>query len=1219
MSKNIRQAVSERILVLDGAMGTMIQQYKLTEEDYRGSKFANSEIPLKGNNDLLILTQPAIIEEIHHKYLEAGADIIETNTFNANRISLADYHQEDLVHEINTQAVKIAKQAAEKFTAQNPEKPRFVCGSIGPTNKTASMSPDVNNPAFRAVSFADLVDIYSEQVSALIDAGVDILLIETVFDTLNAKAALFAIESIQKERVTDIPVMISFTIADASGRTLSGQTLQAAIHSVQDFPIFSIGLNCSMGAKELAPYVYELNKLNPFHVSVHPNAGLPNQFGAYDQTADIMLEMVKPFMERSMVNIIGGCCGTNQAHIQKISEEAHKHKPRKLPKKDNKTRLSGLEPLTIDASINFVNIGERTNVAGSKKFARLIREKKYDEALAIARNQVENGAQIIDVNLDDAMLEAKPEMIHFLHLIVSEPDISRVPVMIDSSKWEVLEAGLQCIQGKSIVNSLSLKEGEEELIAKALLVKKYGAAMIVMAFDEKGQADSFERRTEICERSYTILTQKVGIEPQNIIFDPNVLTVGTGIEEHNNYAVDFINAVAWIKKHLPHAKVSGGISNVSFSFRGNNPVREAMHAIFLFHAINAGLDMGIVNPGMLQVYSEIHPELKEKIENVVLNRFPEATEQLIDFAESWKDEGKTSKKKDEWREEVVEKRLEYALKKGIPDFLQEDLDEARTKYSPTLGIIEGPLMDAMNVVGELFGEGKMFLPQVVKTARVMKQAVAILLPFIEEEKSDLSSSSSGKILLATVKGDVHDIGKNIVSVVLSCNNYEIIDLGVMVSTEKIIETALEENVDIIGLSGLITPSLDEMIHIAQEMESRNMHIPLLIGGATTSKIHTAVKIDTEYSDAVVYVPDASKSASVCSNLLSAKKDAYKADIKKEYTDLRHSYTNRKVAKFLSLQEAQNNKYAIDWTNTTIHEPSFIGVQVSLEEKIEQIIPSIDWQYFFHAWGIKGTFPEILRDTKAGAEAQKLYDDAQKMLQKIVTDQSIQAHSVVGFFPANSVEDDIEIYADEQRETVLATLYNLRQQTERAEGKANICLADFIAPKDSEKIDYIGLFAVTAGVGVDALAERYARNNDDYNAIMIKVLADRLAEAYTEFLHHNVRTDLWGFAPDEQLTNTEMLKEKYQGIRPAYGYPSCPDHSEKETLFSLLDVEENIGITLTESYMMQPTAAVSGLIFAHPESHYFGVGKINKDQLENYAQRKGMSVDEIKKNIPTNIG
>ena len=1214
----IHDILSKRILVLDGAMGTMIQQYKLNENDYRGTRFAHGDIPLKGNNDLLSLTKPEIIAEIHRKYLEAGADIIETNTFNANRISLADYNQEDLVTEINTASVKIARTLADEYTHKNPQKPRFVCGSIGPTNKTASMSPDVNNPAYRAVSFNDLVDIYSEQVRALIIAGVDLLMIETVFDTLNAKAALFAIDSVQEELGTEVGCMISFTIADASGRTLSGQTLQAAIHSVLHAPLLSIGLNCSLGAKELAPFVKELHEHCPFFVSVHPNAGLPNQFGEYDQTADIMHELVTPFMKNKMVNIIGGCCGTTDAHIKKICKEAQKHAPRIIPPLDYRTKLSGLEPLTIDKSINFVNVGERTNVAGSMKFARLIREKKYNEALSIARAQVENGAQIIDVNLDDAMLETKEEMVHFLNLIVSEPDISRVPIMIDSSKWEVLEAGLQCIQGKSIVNSISLKEGEADFLKKAHAIKKYGAAVVVMAFDEQGQADSRSRRIEICKRSYKLLTEKVHFPPQDIIFDPNVLTVATGIDEHNNYAVDFIETVSWIKYNLPYAKVSGGISNVSFSFRGNNPVREAMHSVFLFHAITAGLDMGIVNPEMLQVYDEIETELKQRIEAVILNTSADATENLIEYAETVKHSEKGEEKVIEWRTFSVEKRLGYALLKGITDFLQEDLDEARTLYSPTLTIIEQPLMAGMNVVGDLFGEGKMFLPQVVKTARVMKHAVSILLPHIEEEKSDLQSSSSGKIVLATVKGDVHDIGKNIVGVVLSCNNYEIIDIGVMVPMDKILDTAIAENADMLGLSGLITPSLEEMIEIAREMERRKMNIPLLIGGATTSKIHTAVKIDTEYSGAVIYVPDASKSAAICNNLLSDKKEEFIATIKQEYAKLRTMYSNRKVYEFLPIEAARANKFTIDWHNAPIYQPSFIGLHLERDCPIETIIPYIDWQYFFHAWEMKGKYPAILEDPEKGSEAQKLFADAQNLLTEIVQTKRIKAHSVVGFFPANSVEDDIEVYADEQGEQLLHTFYNLRQQTARPNNKANVCLADFIAPKDSGRRDYIGAFAVTAGIGADEWAQEFQKQGDEYSAIMIKILADRLAEAYTELLHHTVRTKLWGYAPNETLTPEEMIQEAYQGIRPAYGYPSCPDHSEKKNLFALLDAEENIKVKLTESYMMYPAASVSGLLFAHPDSHYFGIGKINTDQLQDYAKRKQKDVSEIKKLIPTNL-
>lgn len=1216
--KRIQDILQQRILVLDGAMGTMIQKYKLTESDYRGERFTNGHIPLKGNNDLLSISKPEVIREIQRKYLEAGADIIETNTFNANSISLADYNQQDLVHEINTVSVAIARELCNEFTAANPQKPRFVCGSIGPTNKTASMSPDVNNPAYRAVSFIDLVEVYTEQIHALIDAGVDLLMVETVFDTLNAKAALYAIERVQEQKNTDIPVMVSFTIADASGRTLSGQTLEACIQSVRHFNLLSIGLNCSMGAKELAPFVAVLNEHCPFNVSVHPNAGLPNQFGEYDQTADIMLEMVLPYLEKSQVNIIGGCCGTSDAHIRKIASITPNYKPRVLPQPDFVTRLSGLEPLYIVPEINFVNIGERTNVAGSIQFAKLIREKKYDEALSIARLQVENGAQIIDVNLDDAMLDAKEEMIHFLNLIVSEPEISRVPIMIDSSKWEVLEAGLQCVQGKCIVNSLSLKEGENEFLQKAQKVKQYGAALVVMAFDEQGQADSFERRIEICKRAYDLLTQKIGFAPNDIIFDPNVLTVATGIEEHNSYAQDFIKSVAWIKEHLPYAKVSGGISNVSFSFRGNNAVREAMHSVFLFHAIKAGLDMGIVNPGMLQVYEEISDALRTKIEAVIQNSSPQATEDLIEYAETVKQSQTTVQKVDAWREFSVEDRLAYALMKGIADFLEPDLTQARTVYKPTLKIIEGPLMAGMNKVGDLFGQGKMFLPQVVKTARVMKKAVSFLLPYIEEEKTDLQSSSSGKILLATVKGDVHDIGKNIVGVVLSCNNYEIIDLGVMCPLEKIIETAIAENVDIIGLSGLITPSLEEMIHVAAEMERRNMTIPLLIGGATTSKIHTAVKIAPHYSGAVIYVPDASKSAAVCSNLMGDNKQTYIAEIKKEYETLRSLYANRKVNDFISLGEAQTNAFRVDWNAFTPVQPPKLGLQVFTDYSIAELIEYIDWTYFFHAWEMKGKYPAILHDAEKGEEAQKIFADAQALLQTIVSQQKLKANGVVGIFAAQSCGDDICVYANNECTEHIATFHNLRQQTLRPNGQANMCLSDFIAPKESGKVDYIATFAVTAGIGADEWAQECAKNNDNYTEIMVKILADRLAEAFAECIHAKVRKELWGYAQNEQFSIEQLLHEQYQGIRPAYGYPACPDHSEKQTLFELLQVEKLCNVRLTESYMMYPAAAVSGLIFSHPEAAYFGVGKITDEQLHDYAKRKGVDAEYIKTVIPTNI-
>ncbi len=1216
--KRIQDILQQRILVLDGAMGTMIQKYKLTESDYRGERFKNGHIPLKGNNDLLSLSKPEVIREIQRKYLEAGADILETNTFNANSISLADYNQQELVREINMASVAIARELCNEFTQANPNKPRFVCGSIGPTNKTASMSPDVNNPAYRAVTFTDLVQVYSEQVDALIDAGVDILMVETAFDTLNVKAALYAIEQTQEKKKTDIPVMVSFTIADASGRTLSGQTLEACIQSVRHAKLLSIGLNCSMGAKELAPFVALLNEHCPFYVSVHPNAGLPNQFGEYDQTADIMLEMVMPFLEKSYVNIIGGCCGTTDTHIQKIASIVSNYKPRILPEPDFVTRLSGLEPLYIVPEINFVNIGERTNVAGSIQFAKLIREKKYEEALSIARLQVENGAQIIDVNLDDAMLDAKEEMIHFLNLIVSEPEISRVPIMIDSSKWEVLEAGLQCVQGKCVVNSLSLKEGEQEFITKAKKVKQYGAALVVMAFDEQGQADSYIRRIEICKRAYDILTKQIDFPPQDIIFDPNVLTVATGIEEHNSYALDFIKSVAWIKQHLPHAKVSGGISNVSFSFRGNNTVREAMHSVFLYHAIQAGLDMGIVNPGMLQVYEEIPQELREKIEAVILNTSPQATEDLIEFAETVKKTQNATQKIDAWREESVEDRLAYGLMKGIADFLEHDLTDARNIYKPTLKIIEGPLMAGMNKVGDLFGQGKMFLPQVVKTARVMKKAVSILLPFIEAEKSDLQSSSSGKILLATVKGDVHDIGKNIVGVVLSCNNYEIIDLGVMCPLETIIETAIEQNVDIIGLSGLITPSLEEMIHVATEMERRKMTIPLLIGGATTSKIHTAVKIAPHYSGAVIYVPDASKSAAVCSNVLGEHKQQYITEIAKEYEILRNLYTNRKVNDSITLEEARLNSFKIDWNTYTPVQPPQLGIHTFTQYSIAELIEYIDWTYFFHAWEMKGKYPAILHDSEKGEEARKLFADAQILLQTIINENKLQANGVVGIYAAQSLGDDIYIYDDIQCCNHIATFHNLRQQTLRPNGQANMCLADFIAPKESGKTDYIAAFVVSAGIGADKWAIEFANKQDNYSEIMVKILADRLAEAFAECIHAKVRKELWGFAKNEQCNIEQLLHEQYQGIRPAYGYPACPDHSEKETLFSLLQAEKQCKVQLTESYMMYPAASVSGLIFAHPESTYFGVGKITEEQVTDYAQRKGININTLKTYIPTNI-
>jgi 5-methyltetrahydrofolate--homocysteine methyltransferase len=1154
VKKDIQEYIKEKILILDGAMGSMIQQYRLAEEDYRGVRFANHKKSLKGFNDLLCITKPEVVKEIHSQYLEAGADILETNTFNATSISTAEYDMAHIVTELNVQAAKIAKEVADEFTAKNPDKPRYVCGSIGPLSKTASMSPDVNDPAYRDVYFDDIRKSYKQQVEALVEGGVDMLLVETVFDTLNCKAALFAIEEVKEQLGIDIPVMVSGTITDASGRTLSGQTVEAFINSISHSKLLSVGLNCSLGAEEMRPYLKELSLKSKFYVSAHPNAGLPNQFGEYDQSADEMGVLVESFLKNGWINIIGGCCGTTHHHIRKIANITQNYKPREIPKIPVETRLSGLEPLTINKNTNFVNIGERANVAGSRKFARLISEKKYDEALSVVRDQVDGGAQVIDVNMDDAMLDAVSEMKTFLNLIVSEPDISKLPIMVDSSKWEVIETGLQCLQGKAIVNSLSLKEGEEAFLQKAKLVRRYGAALVVMAFDEKGQADSFERRKEICKRAYELLTQKIDFPAEDIIFDPNVLTIGTGIEEHNNYAIDFINTVKWIKDNLPHAKISGGISNISFSFRGNNVVREAMHSVFLFYAIKAGLDMGIVNPSMLQIYDDIPKDLLEKIEAVVLNKHEGATEELIAFAETVKGDKKEDVKVNEWRNLDLEARLSYSLIKGIGDFLEEDLSEAQKKYSPTLKIIEGPLMDGMNEVGELFGAGKMFLPQVVKTARVMKKAVSILLPFIEEEKVEGSSSSAGKILLATVKGDVHDIGKNIVSVVLACNNYEIVDLGVMVPSEKILETAIKENVDIIGLSGLITPSLDEMVEIAKMMEEQNFTIPLMLGGATTSKIHTAVKIDPQYSNTVVHVNDASKSVGVANNLLGVNKEDFHIKQKQEYEKLREAHSSKPKADFLPIPAARNNKLKLDWNNADITIPSFFGINFFDNYSLEEISKCIDWTFFFHVWELKGVFPKILKDEKFGVQAKQVYDDAQIMLKNIIEEKWLTAKAVFGFFPANTVNnDDIELYSNDDRTNVLTTFFNLRQQV-RHDAKPNLCLADYIAPKETGVKDYLGAFALTTGIGVDEKVAQFQKENDDYSAIMLKALADRLAEAFAELLHFRVRTEFWGYS-NEEFNNEDFVKERYRGIRPAYGYFACPEHSEKRTLFDLLNVEE----------------------------------------------------------------
>jgi 5-methyltetrahydrofolate--homocysteine methyltransferase len=1207
---SIKDIIKEEILVLDGAMGTMIQAFDLSESEFRGERFANSTFDQKGHNDLLTLTKPEIIKSIHTDFLKAGAHIVETNTFNSNAISLIDYGLEDLAYELNFEAAKNAREAIDEILKEDDSRPRWVAGAIGPTNKTASMSPKVEDPGYRDVSFDDLFEIYKVQISGLLDGGVDVLLIETIFDTLNAKAAVFAADEILTERNLDIPIMLSGTITDNSGRTLSGQTLEAFVTSMKSDRLLSLGLNCAFGAKDLVPYIEQLDKLIPVYVSVYPNAGLPNELGEYDETAETMTSDLQILLKGQKINIVGGCCGTRPEHIKALAEAVNGEKPRQLPIIEAETRLSGLEMLRINSLSNFVNVGERTNVAGSRKFARLIGEKKYEEALSIARNQVENGAQIIDINMDDAMLDAEAEMVTFLKLVVSEPEICRVPIMIDSSKWSVLEAGLKCVQGKCVVNSISMKEGEAEFIAYARKIKRYGAAAVIMAFDEKGQADTYQRRTEICGRAYKILTEVVNFPPEDIIFDPNVLAIATGIEEHNNYAVDFIKTVTWIKANLPHAKISGGISNLSFSFRGNNMVREAMHSVFLYHAIKEGLDMGIVNPGMLQIYDEIEPELLKKVEDVVFNRHPEATEQLIEFAENVKSEGKTQVKIDAWREKPVKERLSYSLVKGITDYIDEDAEEARQLYSRALEVIEGPLMDGMNIVGDLFGSGKMFLPQVVKSARVMKKAVVHLQPFIEEEKKGLAASNSGKILMATVKGDVHDIGKNIVGVVLGCNNFEIIDLGVMVPCAKILEVALEEKVDAIGLSGLITPSLEEMAYVASEMERLGLDIPLVVGGATTSELHTAVKIEPNYSNGVVYVSDASKSVGVFKSLCNKdKREAYLKDVHANYDDIREAYAKEKSAEYFTIEKARANKEKIDWKTSPIYKANKLGLQVERNFPVSEIRKYIDWTFFFVAWELKCMYPEIMEDAHFKDEAKKLFDDANLMLDEIEVKNLIEAAAVFGMFPANSIGDDIIIYSDEERSSELTQFTNIRQQEKFPKGLSNLCLSDFVAPVESDRIDYIGAFVATAGLGIEESLDEYAKDLDDYKSIMLKILADRLAEAYTELLHDRVRSQDWGYAPNEDLTIQEKLREKYQGIRPAFGYPSLPEHSEKQVLWDFLNVEENIGATLTENFAMYPTATVSGLYFAHPDALYFSTGKIQDDQIKDYAKRRDMSEEQ----------
>ncbi len=1215
--KNIQHELESRVLVLDGAMGTMIQKYRLSEDDFRGTIFTDFGHDLKGNNDLLSITKPEIIRTIHAEFLEAGADIIETNTFNSTSISQADYHLEEWVYQLNLQAAQLAVAVANEFTSKNPAKPRYVAGAIGPMNKTLSLSPDVNDPGFRAVTFDEVKASYRGQLKGLLDGGVDLLLVETVFDTLNAKAALFAIEDELEERGIHLPVMVSGTITDASGRTLSGQTVEAFLASVSHIDLLSIGLNCSLGAKDLRPYLEELSKKAPFFISAYPNAGLPNQFGEYDETPAEMAHQVSDFLDHKFVNIIGGCCGTTPEHILELAKIAAKSEPHIRRKKSKHTILSGLEPVILTPETNFINIGERCNVAGSRKFARLIKEEKYEEALAIARNQVDEGAQIIDVNMDDAMIDAKKEMVTFLKLLMAEPDIARVPIMIDSSKWEVIEAGLKCLQGKAIVNSISMKEGEAVFRKQAQLLKRYGAAVVVMAFDEDGQADTFERRIEICQRAYNILVNEINFSPQDIIFDSNILIIGTGMEEHYNYAVDFINAVSWIKKNLKHAKTSGGISNVSFSFRGNDQVREAIHSVFLYHAIRAGLDMGIVNPGMLQIYDEIPKDFLEKVENLVLNKKPEATEELLEFAQTLKAQDAKEERIDEWRELPVEKRLEHALIKGLPDFVEIDLAEALPHYQPVLNIIEGPLMDGMNVVGDLFGAGKMFLPQVIKSARVMKKAVAYLLPYIEADKDKFDTTDNRKVvLMATVKGDVHDIGKNIVGVVLGCNNYRVIDLGVMVPTNRILDTAIQENVDIIGLSGLITPSLEIMTEVAAEMERRNMNLPLLIGGATTSKIHTAVKIATQYKNTVIHVKDASRAVSVVSNLISGN-EQFLSDIRDEYQTIRTFHSQKKAKKYLPIAEARANKLKLDWNNTPIYKPNFIGVKQLIDFPIQELRKYIDWTFFFFVWELKGKFPDILNDELQGEEARKLYADANRMLDQMAEKKMVQANGAFSIWPSNTDGDDIVIFEDETRTKEIGRFYHLRQQEGKKGGSPNYCLSDFVAPIESGKADYFGAFAVTAGVGIERWMKQFRNDHDDYNAIMLEALADRLAEAFAEVLHEKVRKEYWGYAPDENLTLEEMLHVDYQGIRPALGYPACPEHHEKGNLFNMLNATD-LGMTLTEHFAMYPTASVSGQFFAHPESKYFSLEKVGKDQIEDYARRKVVSMEVIEQFMPSNL-
>lgn len=1228
----LNKLLKSKILFLDGAMGTMVQKYQLSEEDYRGRRFSNWPCDLKGNNDLLCLTKPEIITEIHEQYLAAGADIIETNTFNATSIAMADYQLEKQAEEINFSAAKLARQAVDKYNKLTPEKPRFVAGVLGPTNRTCSISPDVNDPSFRNISFDQLVEAYTKAIHGLITGGSDILLVETIFDTLNAKAALFAIAQYFEKNNIKYPVMISGTITDESGRTLTGQTTEAFYNSINHIKPISVGLNCALGADKLRAYIAELSQIANCYISAHPNAGLPNEFGEYDETPKEMAEQLYEWASSGLINIIGGCCGTTPEHIKVIVDKISKldsHKKRKTPNISIACRLSGLEAVTIDQNSLFVNVGERTNVTGSAKFLKLIKSSDYETALTVARQQVENGAQIIDINMDEGMLDCKEAMVKFLNHVASEPDICKVPIMIDSSDWQVIEAGLKCIQGKGIINSISLKEGEQEFKKHAKLALQYGAAVIVMAFDEQGQAESIERKFSICERAYNILTKELDFPAQDIIFDPNIFAIATGIPEHDNYAVNFIEATRLIKHNLPHALVSGGVSNVSFSFRGNNTVREAINAVFLYHAIESGMNMGIVNAGQLAIYDDIPKELCTAVDNVVLNKSINATETLLNLAEKYKSEGSSRKESNnEWRELDVYERLKHALVNGINTFIEQDTEEARQKLQSALKVIEQPLMAGMNTVGDLFGSGKMFLPQVVKSARVMKQAVAYLFPFIEQEKkaTNQKQTSAGKVLMATVKGDVHDIGKNIVSVVLQCNGFEVVDLGVMVPCEKILQTAKEKNCDIIGLSGLITPSLNEMVHVACELQRQNFDIPVMIGGATTSTAHTAIKIAPNYEHCVVHVNDASKAVGVAHKLANKNsRKEFTLQIAEEYAKKRQQHEERSSRStsnqgVLSLEQARSNKLKTDWNNYNITTPTFTGIRIFDQISLTDLVTKIDWTPFFFTWSLHGIYPKILNDEKLGATATKLFNDGQAMLDKIMTEQWLQPKAVIGFFPANTVDyDDIEIYTDNTRKQVNHKLFNLRQQTDRKNQQASYCLSDFIAPKETNKQDYIGAFAVTAGIGIEKYIQQFEQNNDDYSSIMLKALADRFAEATAEYMHELVRKQYWGYAKSENLTNEELIKEKYKGIRPAPGYPACPDHTEKQTLWSMLEPDKNIGLTITENYAMLPASSVSGWYFSHPESRYFGIGKVYQDQVKSYAKRKGFNMEECEQWLNSCLG